>query len=496
MRKFFIRFALLIPSIKRVHDSTHEQAKIIQSQTETIKNLEETITWLTTNIQGQTEIIQDQAETIKNLEETLAWLTTSIQGQSEIIRDQSETVKNLEETLTLIIQEKESVALALAQAMQQHVTDLQEHKKQHKKASIHHRYLEFDHGDADEVKFGTSANIELAERIAQAYRASSKKNMVDGDGMWLALNQRKLDVHEALLAKDMHHLAELLANPESTYLFWGFDYTTRSVREIPIENIPHTHPAELHSMMLRLGEAWGISRLEWPESIWYFQKFPDRAELHQIIRGLEEMFRFNLDFPNPYTGERGLRFEKHGWERAEVISFRAIQSLHQALLIKDKLTKNLDESIRVAEIGAGLGRTAYYAYKFGITNFTVIDLPIANVAQAHYLASVLGCDAVTLYGEPDRPGTIRILPPHAFLEADIGRYELILNSDSLTEMDYSTMRAYWDKIKICATAFLSINHEFNMHTVRDLVHNDPAIKTYSRSEYWLRRGYVEEYITF
>ena len=118
------------------------------------------------------------------------------------------------------------------------------------------------------------------------------------------------------------------------------------------------------------------------------------------------------------------------------------------------------------------------------------------MAQAHYLATVLGDDAVTLYGEPDRPGTIRILPPSAFLESDPGRFDIALNVDSLTEMDYPTMQAYWERIKTHTDRCLSVNHESNSHTVRELVFGDPAVKTYMRTEYWLRRGYVEEYMTF
>ena len=176
------------------------------------------------------------------------------------------------------------------------------------------------------------------------------------------------------------------------------------------------------------------------------------------------------------------------------MGLRAIQALHQALLLREKLAGV--PQTRILEIGGGLGRTAYYAQKLGYRDYTIVDLPITGVAQAHYLATVLGEDAVTLYGEPEREGSIRLWPPQSFLEGDLGRFDIVLNVDSLTEMDFATMRAYWERIKTRANRFLSVNHEFNPHTVRELVFGDPAVKTYSRTEYWLRRGYVEEYMTF
>ena len=190
----------------------------------------------------------------------------------------------------------------------------------------------------------------------------------------------------------------------------------------------------------------------------------------------------------------GLRLQRGANPKVEVAGYRQIQALHQALLLNEKLGGN--KQARIVEIGGGLGYTAFYAHSLGYTDYTIIDLPITGVAQAHYLATVLGDNVVTLYGESDYPGAIRLLPPSAFLEGDPGLFDIVLNVDSLTEMGFSTMRAYWERIKTHSRRFLSVNHEANAHTVREFVHGDPAVKTYTRTEYWLRRGYVEEYMTF
>jgi hypothetical protein len=72
---------------------------------------------------------------------------------------------------------------------------------------------------------------------------------------------------------------------------------------------------------------------------------------------------------------------------------------------------------RLLEIGGGLGRTAYYAWQFGLRDYTLIDIPITAVAQANFLGRVLGERAIQLYGETGQCG-IRILPPGMFLDRE------------------------------------------------------------------------------
>jgi EAL domain-containing protein (putative c-di-GMP-specific phosphodiesterase class I) len=145
----------------------------------------------------------------------------------------------------------------------------------------------------------------------------------------------------------------------------------------------------------------------------------------------------------------------------------------------------------VLEIGAGLGRTAFYARQFGIHDYTIIDLPLTGVAQANFIGRTLGADAICLFGET-RPG-IRILPPSAFIDAS-DRYDLVINVDSLTELAPETARAYCEQIKARANLFVSINHERNPFTVRAIC-NEVGLTGTSRTPYWMRRGYGDELFT-
>ncbi|OWK18514.1 hypothetical protein AJ88_06140 [Mesorhizobium amorphae CCBAU 01583] len=65
-----------------------------------------------------------------------------------------------------------------------------------------------------------------------------------------------------------------------------------------------------------------------------------------------------LSFPNPFPNEFGI-VSKRG-----VASYRAINSLYQAILLKRYAAGMPSPS--VLDIGGGLGRTAYYARKFAL----------------------------------------------------------------------------------------------------------------------------------
>jgi hypothetical protein len=60
----------------------------------------------------------------------------------------------------------------------------------------------------------------------------------------------------------------------------------------------------------------------------------------------------------------------------------------------------------------------------------------------------------------------------------------------MTELAPETARSYCKAIKVWAAMFLSINHEHDPLTVRDLF-SDIGLAAI-RSPYWMRRGYVEE----
>jgi hypothetical protein len=320
----------------------------------------------------------------------------------------------------------------------------------------------------------TADDALLVARIIAAYRAASATALGDHGPIWLP--SIKYPVHDALISREAETVvAPMLRDPGSNMLFYGFDNLSSGTMDA--NSIwGNTHHIRVYDDLLRLGEAVGTQPLEYPEG-------PEQRPVPDpevILRDLDAAFGFTVHFPNPYPNEVGLKTSRG------VASYRAVQGLYQAYRVAELVRDR--PNARVIEIGGGLGRTAFYAWQFGLRDYTLIDLPMTNVAQAYFLGRVLDPDAICLSGE-DRPG-IRIQPPAAFLDA-ADRYDLVVNVDALPEMAADTATAYCKEIKARADMFLSINHEYNTLTVREICAG-LSMRADSRMPYWLRRGYVDE----
>ena len=263
-------------------------------------------------------------------------------------------------------------------------------------------------------------------------------------------------------------------------LFYGFDnlivHAAQDQRSVDAE------ASWTYDNLIRLAEALGVLSLENPEAS---RKGPCMG-IEPLLDLLDDALGFRVDFPNPFPGEVGLQTSRG------LCSFRAPQALFQAWRIASLLDGRMDA--RVLEIGPGLGRTAYYAMKLGLRDYTLIDIPLSGAAQGYYLGRVLGEQAVRLFGET-QAAPIAIAPPSAFLKAS-DRYDLVVNVDSLTEMARPTADAYWAQIRLRAPMFLSINHEHNPFRIRDIYGASGKQIRVQRTPYWMRRGYVEEVVRF
>jgi hypothetical protein len=78
----------------------------------------------------------------------------------------------------------------------------------------------------------------------------------------------------------------------------------------------------------------------------------------------------------------------------------------------------------------------------------------------------------------------------------VGHVDVVLNVDSLTEMGEKTATDYFTWMSENCETFLSINHEANHFTVRDLCLSLYPSSLRSRNPYALRTGYVEEFFSF
>jgi hypothetical protein len=318
----------------------------------------------------------------------------------------------------------------------------------------------------------------LIDRIIDAYRRAIQTPLGNTDSMWLhgPLLEKRRDVHAAIIAGDVANVQALLRDPGSTDLLLGFENLTRSYRS---EQLPALDTQAFafgqYLNLLSLCEAVGVRRVrhhDQPES--------PQPEIEDLLVRLDMLVGFRVEFPNPFPNELGVATARG------ILSYRAPPALYQAWRIWQLVGRT--KSPRVLEIGGGLGRTAYYARKFGIADYTIIDIPTSLVAQANFLGRTVGPNHLQLYGERGiRSSCIKLLPPKEFLTTS-RHYDLILNVDSLTEMARETAQAYCDAIHQHSKVFLSINHEGLKFTVADLMPRGFD----QRSPYWMRPGYVEE----
>jgi SAM-dependent methyltransferase len=310
----------------------------------------------------------------------------------------------------------------------------------------------------------------LVRRIISAYRLSA--NACSGAGLWhVSLAPRKRDVHDALLAGDEALVAEQLRNPAGNELFFGFEALYKSGKPSP--EWLSLHARLVYNELLCLAEATAAIKLWNPET----DSEPPLRSVDEVLALLDNALGFPVIFPNPYPEEYGLASSRG------IASLRSIDAIYQAWRIWTLVEKNRDA--RVLEIGGGLGRVAYYARRFGVRSYTIIDIPLGSVAQAYYLGRTCGDAVIELEGEASA-APIKLKAPAFFLEGQES-YDLVLNSDSFPEIDDETTGRYAEAIKQRGGRFLSMNHE-HYRLVRDIMGVAPVY----RSPYWIRRGYVEE----
>ena len=89
---------------------------------------------------------------------------------------------------------------------------------------------------------------------------------------------------------------------------------------------------------------------------------------------------------------------------------------------------------------------------------------------------------------------IKIISPNYLFNNKIS-FDLVFNSDSLTEIDDENQKKYVNLIKESTKYFYSINHESNKNNVTDLFSNIKT-KYHDKNLYWMRKGYLEEHFKF
>ena len=315
----------------------------------------------------------------------------------------------------------------------------------------------------------------------------TQKDEINQDSSWLKIfNNFHKNIIE-IIQKDNSKIEDILNNPSKYNLFYGFDnnceFNERNRRFIDY----YENDELVIDKILNFAEFLGILRHNNPE---HFKIIFKKPNLDILISEIERKINLELEFKNVFPGEKGIQTQKG------IISSREIQAIYQAYRINEISKKNNFKSI--LEIGGGLGRTAYYCYKFGIKDLTIVDLLIPRVCQLNYLSRVLNEETILnekqikeIDGLEDK---IKIISPN-YLFNNEEKYDLVFNSDSFTEIDTLSQVKYVNFISENTKYFYSINHECNKNKVSDLF-SKKKINEFNKNLYWLRKGYLEEHFKF
>ena len=330
----------------------------------------------------------------------------------------------------------------------------------------------------------TKLSNQFYEKI---FNIINQKDEINKDGIWLNIfNNFHKNVID-IIKSDKSRIEDILDDPSKYDIFYGFDSNCNYV----LKNTRYSDYFENDELVidkiLNFAEYLGILRHNNPERYRIIFKKPS---LDNLINEIEKKINIELKFNNVFPGEKGVKTQKG------IISNREIQAIYQAYKIKEIFKKNNYKNI--LEIGGGLGRTAYYCYKFGIKDYTIVDLLIPRVCQLNYLSRVLNEENIInesqIINLENLENKIKIISPNYLFNKNI-KYDLIFNSDSITEIDSVNQNKYINFIKKNAKYFYSINHESNKNRINNLFSNTNILEV-EKNLYWLRRGYLEEHFKF
>lgn len=246
--------------------------------------------------------------------------------------------------------------------------------------------------------------------------------------------------------------------------------------------------------LIAFAEFSGVLRVENPEQGRWGEAFDQ--DIDQLVERIGKKLGVGIVPPQIEGCLFGLE------TKSGTLSFRDITALYAASRIR--AIANSRDEVSVCEIGAGLGRVAYYCVRMGIRNYAIYDLPLINVLQGYFLIRAMPETRVFLLGESDADevGGIKVLPGWALVRSPAKSFDLTLNQDSFPEIDKASVVDYLRQIaRATRSHFLSINHEANTaiggSTFRHVSVAEVAeevgglLRTY-RFPCWVRAGYVEE----
>jgi hypothetical protein len=326
----------------------------------------------------------------------------------------------------------------------------------------------------------------LLRRIKTSYRQSIASYEQPAGSMWASIAERRNNIHQALLEDDDERTDELLGNPSKTELYYGMDTVVAHL----VDALKASEAAQAHvknavqTQFVAMAESIGATR-SWFLEAQGQRSEPTIANFEEILDSIDKILGIRLLYPNPFEDEFGVETPRG------IIVARTPMAIYQSW--KVALVASLVKGRKVLEIGPGNGRSLFYSYSAWLIDYTTIDLPMGIVGQACFLAATLGPEKIWMIGDDPatQEGRVRLLPPYALYESPED-FDVVLNVDSLTEMDPQQSVTYLRYASDHALALISINHEFNAHTFQNLVDMAGISQRPLRGVSAVRPGYIED----
>jgi putative sugar O-methyltransferase len=342
----------------------------------------------------------------------------------------------------------------------------------------------------------TKEDVLLAERLLVALNKAIKdevyytKSNVD---LWDIIKQKyHQDFYEIISSNNSRKVAEYLCNMHSHGLTYGISLSSAEYGSmVSSEKIREQKGAYVKDILVCFAEAVGALPYEVSlngTEIWNIYR-----DANTLSDDIEKRIGISIAPPDIDGGLTKLKLKNGSFDE------RDLWSLYTAW----RINRLISNDSQIAEIGAGMGKAALYANRFGFSNYTIFDLPLINIVQGWYLIKSLPKKNILLYGEPIIPGdSIKILPYWKFIEGK-HKYELVINTDSFPEIDREIVEGYLRKIKTCASHFFSIQQEMQFPMIdrsdkRQLVVSEVieavgGFEKIYRFPFWLRKNYIEEF---
>lgn len=336
---------------------------------------------------------------------------------------------------------------------------------------------------ADEPDADTPAVRGFVQRVLRAYQRASQEFASPGRCLWESMAEKNRDFLHALETQNEDAAFAHFRRMFQTDLVWGLGLGT-GVEWLPVgRRLAGLATDQLRGLAEAIG-VLGVTNQEQRADEW---ATPLDLDVDALFSDVQSACDFELAVPT-VGGNGGV--------------LMAGQRVHPDLLTQAYSVVRLRElgltsNEPLIEIGGGYGALALLAFRAGVRDITIYDLPWVLAIQGYFLLQA-GCP-VQLFGESNPGAAIQLLPGDCLTQREDRSAGWAVNTNSLPEMAESTARGYLRELRrVTRCGLLSINQEARAAVldygpqgrVADLARG--LWQRQSRHRHWMRHGYVEE----